>query len=104
MSYGDKMKTGGVVSFGPFRLMAAERLLLRDDRPVAIGGRARDLLIGLGDRAGDVVSRWELMDIVWPTNTVEEPTLRMHMTALRRTIGDRGDGTRYVVNVPGRGY
>jgi DNA-binding winged helix-turn-helix (wHTH) protein len=42
-------------SFGPFRLIAAERLLKKADEPVQLGGRAFDILITLIDRAGDVV-------------------------------------------------
>jgi predicted ATPase/DNA-binding winged helix-turn-helix (wHTH) protein len=104
MPGGDRIGASGFVSFGPFRLTAAERLLVRDDTPVEIGGRALDLLIALTDRAGQVLSRRELMDLVWPGLTVEEASLRVHITALRRVLGDGRDGTRYIVNVSGRGY
>ena len=95
---------GEIISFGPYRLMATERLLTRDNMPVEIGGRALDILIALTDRRGQVLSKRELMNFVWPDATVEEANLRMHITALRRALGDRQDGTRYIVNVPGRGY
>lgn len=104
MPGGDRIGASGFVSFGPFRLTAAERLLVRDDTPVEIGGRALDLLIALTDRAGQVLSKRELMDLVWPALTVGEAALRVHVTALRRVLGDGKEGIRYVINIPGRGY
>ena len=100
----DEPTVGEVASFGPFRLTRAERLLARDGAPVAIGGRALDVLIALIDRAGEVVSARELIDLVWPDVTVEEANLRVHIAALRKVLGDGKDGSRYIVNVAGRGY
>jgi predicted ATPase/DNA-binding winged helix-turn-helix (wHTH) protein len=95
---------GEVVSFGPFRLKVAERLLLKGGEPISLGGRALDILIALAERAGDVVSRRELMDRVWPDVVVEEANLRVHLAGLRKALGDGQDGARYITNVPGRGY
>jgi predicted ATPase/DNA-binding winged helix-turn-helix (wHTH) protein len=94
----------GVVSFGPFRLIANERLLVRNGVPVAIGGRALDILIALTDRAGQVVTKRELMDVVWPNTRVDEASLRVHLTSLRRLLRDGEQGIRHIVNVSGRGY
>jgi len=57
---------GRVTSFGPFRLLAAERLLLEGDAPVRLGGRAFDILAALVERAGEVVGKEELIARVWP--------------------------------------
>ncbi|PWC32899.1 winged helix-turn-helix domain-containing protein [Azospirillum sp. TSO35-2] len=92
------------VRFGPFRLSSAERLLTCDGVPVAIGSRSLDILIALVERAGDVLSRRELIDRVWPDLVVEEANLRVHILGLRRALGDGQDGARYVTNIPGRGY
>jgi predicted ATPase/DNA-binding winged helix-turn-helix (wHTH) protein len=92
------------VSFGPFRLSAAERRLEKADEPLHLGGRALDILIALVERAGDVVSRKELIARVWPDVIVEEANLRVHIAGLRKALGDGQDGVRYVANVPGRGY
>jgi predicted ATPase/DNA-binding winged helix-turn-helix (wHTH) protein len=93
-----------VVSFGPFRLFAAERLLKKGDEPLPLGGRALDILITLVGRAGEVVSRKELISRVWPDVTVEEANLRVHIAGLRKALADGREGARYVANVPGRGY
>ncbi|WP_027554406.1 winged helix-turn-helix domain-containing protein [Bradyrhizobium sp. Cp5.3] len=100
----DNQHAADIFSFGPFRLIAAERLLKKAGEPVQLGGRALDILITLIDRAGDVVSREELMSRVWPDVTVEEANLRVHIANLRKALGDGRDGARYIANVPGRGY
>jgi predicted ATPase/DNA-binding winged helix-turn-helix (wHTH) protein len=92
------------IAFGPFRLCAAERLIERSGEPLALGGRAMDILIALVERAGEVVSQRELIDRVWSNVTVDDSNLRYHVAALRRALGDGQDGARYVINVPGRGY
>jgi DNA-binding winged helix-turn-helix (wHTH) protein len=93
-----------VLSFGPFNLFAAERLLKETDEPVPLGGRALDILIALTQRAGEVVSHKELISSVWPDLTVEGANLRVHIAALRKALGDGIDGARYISNVVGRGY
>ena len=93
-----------VVAFGPFRLFVAGRLLKKGDETLAVGGRALDILITLVQRAGDVVTRKELISRVWPDVTVEEANLRVQITGLRKALGDGREGARYVANIPGRGY
>jgi predicted ATPase/DNA-binding winged helix-turn-helix (wHTH) protein len=93
-----------VLSFGPFSLFTAERLLKKGDEPIPLGGRALDILIALAERAGEVVTRKELIATVWPDVTVEEANLRFQMAALRKALGDGRDGARYISNISGRGY
>src|SRR5246500_5984791 len=92
------------ISFGPFSLFVAERLLKKVDKPIPLGGRALDILIALAERPGEVVTHKELISTAWPDVTVEEANLRFQMAALRKALGDGRDGARYVSNVAGRGY
>jgi DNA-binding winged helix-turn-helix (wHTH) protein len=92
------------ISFGPFRLVAAQRLLLEGDKPVRLGSRAFDILAALVERAGQVVGKEELIARAWPQTFVEEANLKIQVSALRRALGDGQNGHRYVVTVPGRGY
>src|SRR5258706_12413314 len=94
---------GHTVSFGPFRLLAAQRLLLEGDRPVRLGSRAFDILAALGERPGEVVGKEQLIARAWPQTFVEEANLKIQMSALRRALGDGPGGNRYVITVPGRG-
>jgi DNA-binding winged helix-turn-helix (wHTH) protein len=92
------------LSFGPFRLFAAGRRVEKEGAPVQIGGRALDILIALAERAGETVGKRELIARVWPDVTVDEGSLRFHIAALRRALGDGEAGAKYISNVPGRGY
>ena len=92
------------VSFGPFRLVPTQFLLLEGDKPVPLGSRALEILTVLLERPGELVSKQELMARVWPNVFVEPANLTVHMSALRRTLHDGRDGNRFIINVPGRGY
>lgn len=92
------------IAFGAFRLFPRSRLLEKDGVPVHLGGRALDILIFLAERAGEVVDKRELVKRIWADVNVDEGSLRFHITTLRKALGDAGEGSRYVVNVPGRGY
>src|SRR6185369_5378129 len=92
------------ISFGPYRLLASQRLLLEGDQPVRLGSRAFDILASLVERAGEVVGKEELIARAWPKTYVEDANLKIQVSALRRALGDGQGGHRYVVTVPGRGY
>jgi DNA-binding winged helix-turn-helix (wHTH) protein len=96
--------TATEVSFGPFRLLRTQFLLLEGDRPVALGSRALEVLVALLERRGELVSNQDLMARVWPNVFVEPANLTVHMLALRRALPDGQDGNRFIVNIPGRGY
>jgi hypothetical protein len=71
------------VSFGPFRLLPAQFLLLEGDKPVPLGSRAMHILIVLLERPGELVSKQELMARVWPNLFVEPANLTVHVSAMR---------------------
>jgi DNA-binding winged helix-turn-helix (wHTH) protein len=92
------------ISFGPFRLLPAQFLLLEGDNPVPLGSRALQILVALLDRAGELVKKEELMGLVWPNVFVEPANLTVHISALRRALRDGREGNRFIINIPGRGY
>src|SRR6267143_6861293 len=89
---------------GPFELSIGERVLRRDGRVHPLGDRALDILTYLADRPGEVIAKQELMDHVWSDVTVEEGSLRVHVAAIRKVLGDGQFGNRYIANIKGRGY
>ena len=93
-----------VAAFGAFRLRVTERILEKDGIPVKIGSRALDILLTLVERAPDVVIKRDLISRVWGNLVIDESSLRWHVAALRKTLGDDESGARYVANVVGRGY
>jgi len=90
--------------FGPFQLLPAAGLLRKGNEIVRIGGRALAILTALVERAGDVVSKDELMAIAWPQTVVGDGNLKVAVAALRRVLGEDHPGERYLTNEPRRGY
>lgn len=96
--------TETTVNFGPFVFHRQQRLVTRDGEPLALGGRALDILHILVAHAGAFVSKQTLLAQVWPDSVVEDINLRVHIAALRRAFGDGQDGNRYILNHPRQGY
>ena len=92
------------IAFGPFRYDPTHREISDDRGPLRVGSRALNLLGVLLEQPGRLYSRDELVARVWPDTVVEETSLRVHISALRKALGDGVNGARYIANVPGRGY
>lgn len=86
-------------TFGAFVLQRHERRLLRDGQSVLVGARAFDVLCVLVENAGQLVTKQDLLDAVWPGLVVEENNLQVHVSSLRRILG-----ADTIATVPGRGY
>jgi len=93
-----------VLHFGPYQIFPASRVVLEAGRPLRLGRRALDILLALLERAGEVVSKRELLARVWAGQDIDEGNLRVHMTALRKALGDGQNGRRFIVTVALRGY
>lgn len=91
-------------AFGTFLLIPERQALTRNGAPVRLGGRALDILTVLVNRPGELVSKRELLARVWPDTVVEEGSLKTHMAALRRALGDVPAPALYIATVAGRGY
>ena len=85
--------------FGAVEVRPSERQLLVEGKPAAVGARAFDVLIALIDHRDRVVSKNELLDMVWPGLVVEENNLQVQVSTLRKVLGAQS-----VATVPGRGY
>ena len=94
----------GLLGLAQFVLIPERRELRDGDSTVSLGSRALDILITLVTRHPAIVSKEELLSAVWPNRIVEENNLTVHMAALRRTLGDGRDSTRFVHTLHGRGY
>ena len=87
------------LSFQDFELNPDQRRLIVHGQAAHIGARAYDLLMALVERSDRVVSKDELLDVVWPKLVVEENNLQVHIHALRKMLGPAA-----ITTVPGRGY
>jgi predicted ATPase len=86
-------------AYRDFELRPDERRLLVKGEPVQVGARAFDLLVALEERSDRVVTKNELLDLVWPNLVVEENNLQVQISALRKLLGPRA-----ITTIPGRGY
>ena len=91
--------SAGEYSFGDFRLRPSERTLTKRGEPVRVGSRAFDLLLVLVERCERVVSKNELLELVWASVVVEENNLQVHISTLRKLLGHAA-----IATLPGRGY
>lgn len=89
--------------FDAYRFVPARQLLLRHGEPLRIGARALDLLHLLVQRAGELVSKDELIRHSWPELFVHENNLMVNIAALRKAL-PQASGLPCIVTIPGRGY
>ena len=90
--------------FGPYRLEASTRRLLRNGEPVGLTPKAFDVLLVLIERRDSVVDKSDLMRLVWPDSFVEEANLTQTIFVLRKTLGEDAGGRQFIDTVPRRGY
>ncbi len=100
----EALETNRFLDFGPYRLDRVARVLLRDRSIVPLTPKVLDTLVALVERRGEVVSKAELLETVWPDSFVEEGNLAQNVSAIRRALGQDGDGRIYIETVSKRGY
>jgi len=98
------LETKRLYEFGPYRLDKQKRQLWRDGQAVSLTAKAMEILLSLVERGGGVVSKDELMAILWPDSYVEEGNLTQNVFLLRKALGESARSHNYIVTVPGTGY
>ena len=88
------------LAFGRFRLQAGRQLFL-DDQPVSLGAKPLNILTALVTADGNLVTKDELIERVWPGMVVEENAIQAHISAIRKVLGE---DARRIATVPGQGY
>jgi len=90
--------------FGPFRVDPDKELLLRGDETVPLTPKTFQILLVLVRHSKEVVTKDDLMKMVWPDTFVEEANLSRNIFLLRKALGETPQDHQYIVTVPGRGY
>ena len=93
-----------VYRFGGFLLVPKERVLLHEGEPVALAGKAYDLLVTLVSQAGHLATKDELLQRVWPGLVVEEVNLSVNMSAIRKALACSPGTAEWIETVPRQGY
>ena len=96
-------QTRCLFEFGPFRIDTANRLLLRDGKPIALKPKVVDTLLVLVENAGRVLEKDELIEKLWPDSFVEEGNLTQNIYELRKALNS-GAEESYIETIPRRGY
>ncbi len=84
--------------------LARRRLTGAGPEPLALSGRAFEVLAFLLANRDRMVSKRELLETVWPRMVVEENNLTQAISGLRRALGDSCESPRFIATVAGRGY
>jgi Tol biopolymer transport system component/DNA-binding winged helix-turn-helix (wHTH) protein len=95
-------RTKQILAFGSYQLDPCEKLLRQAGNLVPLTPKAFDLLVTLVERRGQLVTKDQLMKLVWPESFVEETNLTHHISVLRSTLGEQGGP--FIETVPRRGY
>src|ERR1700741_739107 len=90
--------------FGPFRVDPDREVLLREGQQVPLTPKTFQILLVLIRHNQEVVTKDDLMQLVWPDTFVEEANLSRNIFMLRKALGETPQDHRYIVTVPGRGY
>jgi DNA-binding winged helix-turn-helix (wHTH) protein len=93
-----------ILEFGPYRLDTAGRELRRGRERVHLTPKSFDTLVALAERRERVVTKAELMSVIWPDRAVEEANLTQHVFTLRKVLRHGSEGDGYIATVPRRGY
>lgn len=97
-------QTNLLYEFGPFRVDARERRLLRDGEVVPLTPKVFDVLLVLVQNRGHILSRDEVMKLVWPNTAVEEGNIARNISTLRNALGELPREPQYIETIPWRGY
>ncbi len=89
---------------GRYRIDPLRRGIFINEERVAFTAKAFDVLVELVQRAGQVVTKDELLSAVWPDAVVEENNLTQQISALRKLFNDPAGENKFIATVPGRGY
>ena len=101
---GEKQKIREVYEFGPFRADIEREILSRDGEQVPLTPKSFQTLVAFLRSRKEIVTKDELMKLVWPDSFVEEANLSRNVFMLRKALGESPQDHRYIVTVPGQGY
>lgn len=93
-----------IISFDEFELDTVHRRLTRDGEILSLHAKAFDLLTFLVNNNGRIVSKDEILDVVWEGSFVEESNLVVQISNLRKILGETKNDPRFLVTIPGKGY
>ena len=93
-----------IYEFEDFRFDAEHLMLYRRGEAIPLAPKAAETLLVLIERRGQILSKEELIEQIWPDAFVEESNLYLYLSVLRKTLGNQKSGTPYLETLRRRGY
>src|SRR4030095_11436224 len=100
----DKSSVQTIYEFEDFRFDAEHLMLYRRSEAIPLAPKAAETLLVFIERRGQILSKEELIEQIWPDAFVEESNLFLYLFVLRKTLGKKKDGTPYLETLRRRGY
>jgi DNA-binding winged helix-turn-helix (wHTH) protein len=101
---GDDAGRDSIYAFGSFCLDARTHILKNNGKKVDLDVTPMEVLLALVERAGEPVSKGDLLRRVWGDTTVSNDSIYQHISVLRKALGERPKQNEYIRTVPRRGY
>ena len=92
------------ICFPPFRLDGPEQRLYRNDELVPLRPKSFEVLQYLSERPGKLVTKEEILEVVWPNTTVTDTVLKVCIREIRDALGDHAARSRFIETAHRRGY
>ncbi len=81
-----------------------ENIILRGDTRIHLEPKAMDVLCHLSQHSDRVVSSEQLLTQCWPETTLGDGVVYKNIAILRKALGEKEHGSRYITTIPKRGY
>ena len=99
-----KLRDKTIYEFKDFRLDAGHLMLYQNEQEISLAPKVIETLLALVERRGEVLSKDELMEMVWADSIVEEGNLSQNLYLLRKTLGEGKNGKPLIETFRRRGY
>src|SRR5205085_612244 len=90
--------------FGPFRLDATAHQLFRGEERLILTRKACEVLVFMVQHPGETISKDDFLKAIWADRFVEEGILTVHISALRKVLGENNGNGQYIETIPRVGY
>jgi DNA-binding winged helix-turn-helix (wHTH) protein len=92
--------------FGPFQVDQQRQEVTKNGSRLKLQGKVYQVLVALLDKPGEVVTREELRQRLWPADTHVNYDANVNTTVnkLRQVLGDSTDKPLYIETIPRKGY
>jgi DNA-binding winged helix-turn-helix (wHTH) protein/TolB-like protein len=98
------LEVNNLYGFCRFRLDPENHLLASESDRISLSPKGFEILLVLVRNGNRLTTKEELMRKVWPDSFVEEANLTVHISALRKQLGETPEGGPYIETVPKKGY